>query len=91
MPGKQVPRQFGRHPMSRSYRHIPICSVTMSGFNRGEKYYKRKATRRMRRVNRLRALREMDLLSQKEVDANYWVKDGKMMFNPYKNPHLMRK
>ncbi len=79
--------------MSRSYRHVPVCGITMA---RSEAEDKRRAHRRLRVWTRA-------LLDQPDLDvvscptlrdvSDPWTmaKDGKQRFDPQQHPKLIRK
>jgi len=78
--------------MSRSIRTTPIAGNTCAS---SEKYDKRIASRRSRRVNReiLREFGDDSLLKDRRETGDPWVmsKDGKQFFDPESHPDLMRK
>ncbi len=77
--------------MSRSRRKTPIAGVATSD---SEKDDKRKANRRERRVNRiLLRTRGEEALKDRRAVSNVWsfAKDGKIRFDPKKEPGLLRK
>ncbi len=81
--------------MSRSRRHLPCCSITVSGFNRGEKRDKQIANRQERRVVAT-ALRgePPEVLPLKRELSNIWAwrKDGKQYCHrPEVREEVMRK
>jgi len=83
--------------MSRSRRKHPICGNTVSGFNRGEHWDKKKASRKLRHKTR-QILRfcnsESDpVLPELREVSNVWLfqKDGKFRFDPRRLPDCMRK
>lgn len=79
--------------MSRSYRKIPI--IGNAGSRPSEKWNKRKANRKNRRVNKglLRTIEDEIELKYLRETSDTWVfaKDGKFWFNAYKEPKLKRK
>lgn len=80
--------------MSRSRRKHPFCSITCSGFRRGEKRDKQIANGRMRVAERawLAGERERpDPVIREVVNVYCFSKDGKHRFDPQRYPELSRK
>lgn len=64
--------------MSRSYRHTPISGVGAYGVDHGEKWWKQKANRALRRRIRQMADDEQIVPTLRDVsDVWTWPKDGK--------------
>ena len=78
--------------MAKSRKSTPIAGNTCAC---SEKYDKRKASRRHRRVNRaiLNGAHDDSLLKDRKATGDPWVmaKDGKQYFHPDDHPDLMRK
>ena len=78
--------------MSRSRRTTPIAGNTCAS---SEKYDKRVASRRSRRVNReiLKEFGDDSLLKDRKETGDPWVmsKDGKQFFDPENPSDLIRK
>ena len=76
--------------MTRSRRHSPFCSITCSGFRRGEKWWKRLAHRARRKWERSHP--HLPPRDEREY-ANCWCwpKDGRQRFDPGRWPEAMRK
>lgn len=81
--------------MSRSRRHTPITGVTCSD---SEKWEKRKANRKLRRLIREAVRKMVDsedepvLPEAREVsDVWDWSKDGKIYWGEDEDPKLFRK
>lgn len=87
--------------MSRSRRKNPFCSITVSGFNRGEKDEKRLINRKVRRKNRsmisidVETSNEIIFIDKAREIHEVWDmrKDGKKRFDPnsFHGKILMRK
>jgi hypothetical protein len=85
--------------MARSRRKTPICSITVSGFNRGEKDEKRDANRKARRITNQKLTSDpynMDdiiFIDKLREISEIWSmrKDGKQYLDPDENPKSMRK
>ena len=85
--------------MARSRRKTPICSITVGGFNRGEKDEKRDANRKARRKTNQKLTSDpynMDDIifidKLREIsDISSMRKDGKQYLDPNENPKSMRK
>ena len=80
--------------MSRSRRKTPVCSMTVSGFRRGEKKDKRLSNRKVRQKVKMALQRREEHPPYDHRDGiDVWSmdKDGKSRFDPRKHPELMRK
>lgn len=80
--------------MSGSRRKRPFCSITSSGFRKGEKDEKRLSSRIVRRrvAAALAAGEERPLHDHLEgLDPYGMRKDGKQRFDPVRHPECMRK
>lgn len=90
MEKQQVPsfKQVCRTNMSRSFKKVSICGNSGGS----DKYDKRLANRRFRRINKLRVKYDEEPLLTNEV-SNVWdmTKDGKNFFDKEKWPKSMRK
>ena len=78
--------------MSRSRRKTSIAGIAKSK-RKSEKYDKRLANRKQRRVTKEVMSRGKELLPEKREISNVYsfVKDGKRWFDADKHPDIMRK
>jgi hypothetical protein len=81
--------------MSRSRRKRPFASMTVTGFDRGEKKDKQRANRTLRqKTKQVMAKGDEDrvAIDKKDVSNVYtFRKDGKQRFDPRRHPKMMRK